>query len=247
MENDILIVKNVNSQYSSSKLGIISKKSSTQILKDVSFSIKKNEFFGLVGESGCGKTTLGKAILGLIPYTGTIQVNGLSFSRKNKNAYYTNVQAVFQDPLSALDSHHTIGFTMEEPLIIHKTAGKKERDILVDEMLEKVGLDPSYKKRFPSQLSGGQRQRVCIGAALILKPKLLIADEAISSLDVSVGSQILNLFNQLHEQMDFSMLFISHNLDVVNYLCPRIAVMHKGQITKIGLAEQMSDIFPENP
>lgn len=229
MSGDILELKSVNAGYSDKK----------GVLKNVSLSIKHNEFFGLVGESGCGKSTLSRAILGLLPFEGSIRVNGVSLSAHNRLSLSREVQAVFQDPLAALNPRHTIGFSMEEPLKIHKIGTKEERRILVNNMIEKVGLDKSLLCRYPSELSGGQRQRVCIGSSLMLRPKLVVADEATSALDVSVGSQILNLFQQIHSEMEFSLLFISHNINVVYYLCDRIAVMFKGRIVEQGTADDI--------
>ena len=229
MSGDILELKSVNAGYSYKK----------GVLKNVSLSIKHNEFFGLVGESGCGKSTLSRAILGLLPFEGSIRVNGVSLSAHNRLSLSREVQAVFQDPLAALNPRHTIGFSMEEPLKIHKIGTKEERRILVNNMIEKVGLDKSLLSRYPSELSGGQRQRICIGSSLMLRPKLVVADEATSALDVSVGSQILNLFQQIHSEMEFSLLFISHNINVVYYLCDRIAVMFKGRIVEQGTADDI--------
>lgn len=229
MSDDILELKSVNAGYSDKK----------GVLKNVSLSIKHNEFFGLVGESGCGKSTLSRAILGLLPFEGSIRVNGVSLSAHSRLSLSREVQAVFQDPLAALNPRHTIGFSMEEPLKIHKIGTKEERKILVNNMIEKVGLDKSLLCRYPSELSGGQRQRICIGSSLMLRPKLVVADEATSALDVSVGSQILNLFQQIHSEMEFSLLFISHNINVVYYLCDRIAVMFKGRIVEQGSADDI--------
>ena len=149
------------------------------------------------------------------------------------------MQAVFQDPASALNPRKTIGFTMREPLRAHKIGTRAEQDAAVGSMLKKVGLNETYAARYPGELSGGQKQRVCIGASLMLEPELIIADEAISALDVSVGAQILNLFQEIDTEKDFSMLFISHNLDVVYYLCDRIAVMYCGHIVEMGTAEDV--------
>lgn len=243
---DILKVWQVRNHYFENGLGIFTKKKKIQVLDDVSFTIHQNEFFGLVGESGCGKSTLGKAILGLIPFAGEILVNGAAYSKRNKKAFTSNIQAVFQDPLSALNPRKTIGFTLEEPLKIHRIGNKETRRRRIVEMLDRIGLDSSYMKRYPKELSGGQRQRVCIGAALMLEPKLLIADEAVSALDVSVGSQILNLFQEIHEKAELSLLFISHNLNVVYYLCDRIAVMYRGHIVELGSAEEIYN-HPKHP
>ncbi|MBQ9539600.1 MAG: ABC transporter ATP-binding protein [Treponema sp.] len=223
---NILEISKLSAGYKPPALPFAGKGDIKTILHDISLNIERNEFFGILGESGSGKTTLAKAVLGLLPYEGSIVLKG-------------PVQAVFQDPLSSLDPRHTIGFTVAEPLVVHGKLSKKEREKRVDAILEKVGLDSSYKKRLPAELSGGQRQRVCIASALINEPKLLVADEAISSLDVSVGAQILNLFRDLHEQMEFAMMFISHNIDVVYYLCSRITVMQKGRIVEMGNVEEV--------
>ena len=207
------------------------------VLKNVSLKIQHNEFFGLVGESGCGKSTLSRAILGLLPFEGSIRINGISLQSYSRLERPRAVQAVFQDPLAALNPRKTVAFTMEEPLKIHRIGTRDERKNAVRRMLSRVGLDDSLLTRYPSELSGGQRQRVCIGTSLMLQPQLVVADEAVSALDVSVGSQILNLFQEIHSEMDFSLLFISHNINVVYYLCDRIAVMFKGRIVEMGTAD----------
>ena len=245
----MLELQNVSCGYADHSLGIFRKAKVRTVLHDIQLAINKNEFFGLVGESGCGKSTLAKAILGFVPFTGSMRLEGKlmdgDFFRDRKTVSRC-IQAVPQDPLSALDLKRTIGETVMEPLVIHSIGTRQERKELAASMLETVGLNASYMDRSPSELSGGQRQRVCIGASLILKPKFLIADEAISSLDVSVGSQILNLFRELHQKMEFSMLFISHNIDVVNYLCDRIAVIHDGTIVEAGPSEQICS-SPSHP
>lgn len=240
--DEILSLHDVCCGYENHEFGIFTHRKFHPVLHDINLSIRKNEFFGLVGESGCGKSTLAKAILGIIPFSGTMHFDGHELKpelAKNRRCIARSIQAVFQDPLGALDVRRTIGQTLQEPLCIHGIGTKKERHEKAVAMLETVGLDSSYMNRFPLELSGGQRQRVCIGASLILRPQFLIADEAISSLDVSVGSQILNLFNELHEKMEFSMLFISHNLDVVHYLCNRVAVMHDGMIVETGTSDEI--------
>ena len=231
-KEELLEVTHVNNYYDDNGLGILRKRGKKQVLHDISFTIHTDEFFGLVGESGCGKSTLGNAILNLIPYEGSIRLDGRETSQEGRKEFTKKVQAVFQDPMSALNPRKTIGFTLREPLRAHGIGTPKEQMEEVNRMLERIGLDASYADRYPKELSGGQRQRVCIGAALMLNPELVIADEAVSALDVSVGAQILNLFRDIDRKRDFAMLFISHNLNVVYYLCDRIAVMYRGRRRK---------------
>jgi ABC-type glutathione transport system ATPase component len=243
----ILRVQGLSASYTSRAHGLFGKKNIKTVLDSVNLEIREGEIFGLLGPSGCGKTTLGRCVLGLINYEGDIFIGGRRQNhgprRSGRGAARRDmalkVQAVFQDPAASLNPVKRIGWIMEEPLVIHRFGSGKERIRRVDEMLERVGLDPSYKTRRTGELSSGQKQRVCIGRALMLKPKLIIADEAVSALDVSVGAQILNLFRELHETLGMALLFISHNIDAVYYLCGRIAVMEKGRITKTGPAEEV--------
>jgi len=223
----LLSIRNVSNVYTDRRHGMFGKIEEKPVLNKINLEIKKGEIFGLTGKSGCGKSTLARCILGLIDYDGEIFICG------EKNAGTEVIQMVFQDPGASLNPVKKIGWLMEEPLVILRKNNAKERSQSVDEMLLHVGLDPSYKTRGVHELSGGQKQRVCIGRALILKPHLLIADEAISSLDVSAGAQILNLFRELHESFSLGILFISHNKDAVDYLCTRKAVMDKGEIKEI--------------
>jgi ABC-type glutathione transport system ATPase component len=234
-----LCIRDVSNTYLSRSYGVLGKKTEKPVLNHIDLEIPEGEIFGLVGESGCGKTTLARAILGLIDYQGEIVIGGLRQDRRRRREMARKVQAVFQDPAGSLNPVKTIGRIMEEPLRIHGVKNPGERVRRVDEVLSLVGLDPAYKSRKPSELSGGQRQRVCIGCALMLEPKLIIADEAISSLDVSVGAQMLNLFLDLHQRLGLSLLFISHDLNVVYYLCDRIAVMYHGKIVELGPAEDI--------
>ena len=235
----ILSIEHVSNYYYDNGLGIFARRKKKQVLHDVSLTIGKDEFFGLVGESGCGKTTLGNCILGNIPFEGRITLGGMERKDADRLTFARMVQSVYQDPSSALNPRRTVGQTMMEPLLAHGIGTPESRNSAIDRMLYRIGLDPTYKNRKPSELSGGQRQRVCIGAALMLEPELIIADEAVSALDVSVGSQILNLFLEIDVEKDFSMLFISHNLSVVYYLCDRIGVMYKGRIVELGTAEDV--------
>jgi ABC-type glutathione transport system ATPase component len=237
-KSPVLELHKVSNTYAAQSHGIFGKRSDNNVLKDVSFEIKRGEIFGLVGESGCGKTTLSRAILGLVDYSGEILIDGEPYTKARRRDFTKRVQAVFQDPSAALNPTKRVGWLLEEPLRVHHVA-RTERTRRVDEVLELVGLDSSYRFRKVDELSGGQKQRVCIGCALMLSPQLIIADEAVSALDVSVGAQILNLFRDLHEQLGLSLLFISHNLDVVYYLCDRIAVMNKGEIVELGTAEEL--------
>jgi ABC-type glutathione transport system ATPase component len=242
----ILRVNQVSASYTSRTHGLFGKKTTKVALDSVSLEIGEGEIFGLLGPSGCGKTTLGRCILGLIDYEGEILIDGLAHEGRPRRPAPAarreralKVQAVFQDPAGSLNPVKRIGWIMEEPLVIHSRGGKAERVRQVDEMLELVGLDPSYKSRKVNELSSGQKQRICIGRALMLKPRLIIADEAVSALDVSVGAQILNLFRELHETLGMALLFISHNIDAVYYLCGRIAVMEGGRIVRTGTAEEI--------
>ena len=234
----LLSLHNVSNTYRSRALGAFGAMREKQILKGVDLEIREGELFGLVGESGCGKTTLSRCILGLIDYTGEISIQGeaLRPGRRAKD-FSRQVQAVFQNPASALNPVKTIGWLLEEPLRSHSIGSKATRQAIAADMLSMVGLDPSYRNRRVAELSGGQKQRVCIAGALMLQPSLVIADEPVSSLDVSVGAQILNLFRELHEKLRLSLLFISHDLNLVYYLCDRIAVMCRGQIVETGTAE----------
>ena len=226
----LLAVRGLFSSYISRNFGLFGKKKIQSVLKGIDFEIAPKEIFGLTGESGCGKSTLARCILGLIDYEGEISIDGKNRKHREKGRSLPPVQMIFQESGASLNPAKKIGWLMEEPLVIHRLGTARERAKKTDEMLVRAGLDPSYKNRRVNELSGGQKQRVCIGRVLLLSPRLLVADEAVSSLDVSTGAQILNLFRELHENMGLSILFISHNIDAVEYLCGRIAVMSEGKI-----------------
>ncbi len=209
-----------------------------QILKDITFEIKKGETFGLVGNSGSGKSTIGLLIIKLLSdYTGNIEIENQDISKIKKKAeikdFYKTVQIVFQDPNSSLDSKKKVGYLIKEPLIIHKIGSKEEREIKVNSIMEMVGLDKKYKESFPNQLSGGLRQRLAIAIALVLDPKIVVLDECVSALDISIQAGILNLLNELQKKLNLTYLFISHDLNVVGYICDRIGVINDGRIVEI--------------
>ena len=220
----ILEVKHVSASYKDEK-------EEKQVLKDISLEVREDEILGLVGESGCGKSTLSKVILGFVkPDAGEI-------------CHYTKMpQMIFQDPFSSLNPSKRISWILEEPLRMQKIP-KEERKQKVLEMAEKVGLSPEHLKRYPRELSGGQRQRVSIAAALIQGAKFIIADEPVSALDVTIQRQIMELIAQLQDEMKLSVLFISHDLNVIYQMCDRVLVMKDGQILEEGETEELF----ENP
>ena len=208
----------------------------------VSFSLKEGEIFGLVGESGSGKTTLGRCIMGLYrPTAGKITFRGHPLTggahkrslADRASGAASPIQMIFQDPMASLDPRMTVGESVEEGLIIRGSRDRQENRRKVAQMLEMVGLQPDCAGRYPHEFSGGQRQRIGIARAVIMEPKLLIADEAVSALDVSVQAQVINLLQDLRQQMGLSILFIAHDLAVVKYVCDRIAVMHLGKLVEL--------------
>jgi ABC-type oligopeptide transport system ATPase subunit len=230
--------------------GLWRKGSVVRAVNDVSFAIDEGETFGLVGESGSGKTTTGRCILRLIePTSGEVRFNGedvLSFSRSRMRQARRDMQIVFQDPYSSLNPRMRVGAIVEEPLIIHRIGSKPERRARVAELFELVGLDPAQLARYPHQFSGGQRQRIGLARALALNPSLVIADEPVSALDVSVQAQVVNLLMDLQERLKLTYLFIAHDLRLVRHICSRVAVMYLGRIVEMGPTEQLFET-PAHP
>ena len=211
-------------------------------VEGVSFDIMPGETLSLVGESGCGKSTTAKALAGLVPYEGDIVVSGRNMGglpRREAKAMRREIQMIFQDPFASLDPRMTVGDLVAEPMVIHGIASGAERRERVAGLFERVGLSPDQTSRYPHEFSGGQRQRICIARALALRPKLIIADESVSALDVSVQARVLELLRELQADFGIAYLFISHDMAVVENISDRVAVMYLGQIVEMGTRDQV--------
>jgi peptide/nickel transport system ATP-binding protein/oligopeptide transport system ATP-binding protein len=217
----------------------------------VSFSVKRGETLGIVGETGCGKSTTARLLVRLLdPTSGSILLEGEDIAgRKGEGlrALHRNAQMIFQDPYSSLNPRKTVGTIIAEPFIIHGLyKGQGERKNKVQELMDRMGLNPEHYNRYPHEFSGGQRQRIGVARAVALEPKLLIADEPVSALDVSIQAQVLNLLKGLQREMGLTLIFISHDLSVVRHMCDRIAVMYLGKVVEIG-ANQSVYAYPRHP
>ncbi len=238
MAETLLKVKNLVKHFPV-KGGVFSKTvDKVHAVDGVSFEIASGETLGMVGESGCGKSTTGRCVLRLIaPTSGQIWFDGKDVTDVNTvqlRALARDMQIIFQDPYASLNPRMTVGAIVGEAMIIHKlAAGAKERDERVVELLETVGLHPDHLRRYPHEFSGGQRQRIGIARALAVKPKLIICDEPVSALDVSIQAQVINLLEDLQEKMGLTYLFIAHDLSVVEHISQRVAVMYLGRIVEI--------------
>jgi oligopeptide transport system ATP-binding protein len=238
----LLEVRHLVKAFSRSR-GLFAPPSIVRAVDDVSFTIEEGETFGLVGESGSGKTTTGRCILRLIePTSGEVRFKNedvLGFSKSRLRQARRDMQIVFQDPYSSLNPRMRVGDIVEEPLIIHRIGSKAERRARVAELFDLVGLDPSQLARYPHQFSGGQRQRIGLARALALNPSLVIADEPVSALDVSVQAQVINLLMDLQERLKLTYLFIAHDLRLVRHICSRVAVMYLGRIVEMGATDAL--------
>ncbi len=212
-------------------------------VNDISFKIAKGEVLGLVGESGSGKTTAGRALLRLIePTSGEVKFNGVDvvkLSKTEMREYRKQMQIIFQDPFASLNPRMTVGDIIGEALLIHNLAKGQARVDRVADLLRRVGLSPDHMRRYPHEFSGGQRQRIGIARALAVDPKFIVADEPVSALDVSIQAQVVNLLEDLQRDLDLTVLFIAHDLGVVEYICDRVAVMYLGKVMEVAPSREL--------
>jgi oligopeptide/dipeptide ABC transporter ATP-binding protein len=250
---NILEINNLNVKFPVTGGLFLKKVAEVHAVDNVNLEMKRGETLGLVGESGCGKSTIGKAVINIqrftapdVDITGEIflktddlELDILKLSNNEMRKYRGNIQMIFQDPYSSLNSRLTVGQIIEEPLIYHTKMSKSERKDRVAWLLGKVGLQAEQSKRYPHEFSGGQRQRIGIARALATNPRLIIADEPVSALDVSIQAQVINLLQELQKDFDLSLLFVAHDLSVVEHISSRIAVMYLGKIVEIGPANKV--------
>ncbi|QFY07143.1 dipeptide ABC transporter ATP-binding protein [Nonomuraea phyllanthi] len=216
----------------------------------VSFDLAAGETLGLVGETGCGKSTLARCLAGLHPVTsGSVRFDGTDITnlpRRRMRPYRRDIQVIFQDPYGSLNPRRRVGSIIADPLVIHRVMSGEQLRRTVQELMERVGLNPEHYNRFPAEFSGGQRQRIGVARALALRPRLIICDEPVSALDVSIQAQILNLLKDLQVEYGLTYLFIAHDLSVVRHISDRIAVMYLGKIVELGAADPVYD-RPRHP
>ena len=239
----LLDVKDLVKNFPLKKTRIFQEQRYVYAVNGVSFHLNKGETLGLVGESGCGKTTTGRVILRLIePTNGTIHFAGHDvggLKEQDLKKFRRSAQMIFQDPFASLNPRMKVGDIVGEPLLVHGIGNAGDRADRVAEVLDKVGLEPAYMRRFPHEFSGGQRQRIGIARVLTLNPQLIIADEPVSALDVSIQAQIINLLVRLQEELQLSYLFVSHDLAVVEHISDRVAIMYLGKIVEIAPSQSI--------
>ncbi|WP_110684872.1 ABC transporter ATP-binding protein [Salinicola aestuarinus] len=238
----VLEVGDLNVRFPVQRQSPFAKATEVRAVEGVSFALGAGETLGLVGESGCGKSTTGKALMNMLAYSGSVKLDGRELNGLKGGALKAirrEIQMIFQDPFAALNQRKTVGELIGEPLLVHGLADSAGRRQRVAELLEQVGLSADAAARYPHQFSGGQRQRICIARALSLEPRVIIADEPVSALDVSVQAQVLALMKSLQDRLGLSYLFISHDMAVVEQVCHRVAVMYCGQIVEIGSCQQV--------
>ncbi len=247
--SNLLEVKDLSKNFTS-RVRLGAEKSVVQAVSNISFSVAQGESLGLVGESGCGKSTTGRMVAKLIePTSGQIIFNGQNitkFSEKDMKPIRGDIQMIFQDPFSSLNPRQTVGSIIGMPFRVNGIEPKQGLKPKVQELLEMVGLNPEHYNRFPHEFSGGQRQRIGIARAIALNPKLLICDEPVSALDVSIQAQILNLLNDLRRELNLSLIFIAHDLAVVRNFCDRVAVMYLGKLAEVGSGDEIFE-HPHHP
>ena len=248
MEN-ILEVKDLKKWFVTNET-TFGKKEIVKAVDGITFKIKKKETLSLVGESGCGKTTTGKIVLRIFnPTSGSIFFEGTNITKLNRKEmmkYRRKMMIIYQDPFGSLDPRMTVKNTIAEPMEVHRLGTKKEIEEKVVELMEKVGLSPEYKNRYPHEFSGGQRQRIGIARALATNPTFIVADEPVSALDVSIQAQIINLLKDLQKEFGLTLLFISHDLSVVKHISDRVAVMYLGKIVEIASKKELFN-NPKHP
>ncbi len=251
MSEPLLELKDVRTYFPVQKGFLLRRNSgSVRAVDGVSLAVREGEVLGLVGESGCGKSTLARTILQLVPTTGgAVILNGRNLGEADRAellACRRDLQMIFQDPYASLNPRMTVHATLAEPLLVHGICGRSEVQGRVDELMRIVGLAPRFAQKYPHEFSGGQRQRIAIARALALRPRIIVADEPVSALDVSIQAQILNLLSQLCREMNLALIFIAHDLSVVRHISDRVAVMYLGRIVELGPAAEVID-RPRHP
>jgi oligopeptide/dipeptide ABC transporter ATP-binding protein len=247
----LLVVKDLVKHFPIKSSGLIRRTVGyVKAVDGISFSIPRGKSLGVVGESGCGKTTAGRVVTRLYDASaGTMMFEGVDIahlSSKEMLPYRKDIQLIFQDPYSSLNPRHTVGTIISSPMVIHKSVPSNKMIARVQELLEVVGLNPEHYNRYPNEFSGGQRQRIGIARALALNPKLIVADEPVSALDVSIQAQVVNLLGDLQKEFGIAFMFIAHDLAIVRHFCPEIAVMYLGKIMEVGDRDQIY-LTPHHP